>query len=294
MVMHRISRRYFAVSDESHITASRFRSIAALSLPVESARDYDRRVSRILREAEVGEFKWHELTSAKRRWCALQLIDSVLDDLFHFDGRVDVLVWDTHDLRHRVANRDDNKNYERMYFHLHRTLMLKRPLESEWHLRPDEKMGIDWGTLQKCLSGAGSRKKFYGATLLSEEFSVAQFQVRSLDQVRSCDRPICQLADLFAGMAAYSRTHVGKVSAWMLKESRQIPLLDDGPAQTLSNADRERLPVIAHLNHRCKAQKLGLSLRSSGYLQTPNPTGPLNIWHYKPQHQTDRAPTKDS
>src|SRR5207302_10095741 len=117
----------------------------------------------ILVKSGVAEFKWHELKSAKRRFCAIGLLDSVLNDLLPLDGRVDVVVWDTHDSRHDVRNRDDDRNFERMYFQLHKKLMLRRAPESVWHLRPDERLGIDWNTLQECLLKVGAWRKYYEA-----------------------------------------------------------------------------------------------------------------------------------
>lgn len=163
-----MAQRFFAVSDESQITAARFRSIAAVSLPVEEAVAFNERLRGVLDDSDVAEFKWNKLRSAKRRFCAGKLIDSVVDDLLRLEGRVDVLVWDTQDSRHSVPNRDDDKNFERMYFHLHRTLMLRRDPESVWHLRPDEKLGVDWDTLQECLHSVGAWKKYYDMPLLAE------------------------------------------------------------------------------------------------------------------------------
>ncbi|MEX2281230.1 MAG: hypothetical protein WEE89_01955 [Gemmatimonadota bacterium] len=287
-----MSDRYYAISDESQITASRFRSIASVSLPVSVAASFNDRASECLEKSRVSEFKWHELKSAKRRFCAMRLIDRVLDDLLAIDGRIDVVVWDTQDSRHSVEHRDDDKNFERMYFHLHKTLMLRRPLEAEWHLRPDERFGIDWRTLQECLHSVGSWRKYYEQTLLAEEFSVAQFHVKSLKQVSSCDLPLCQVADLFAGMAAYTRTHGGMAVWWQHCQAGQGELIDEATARRVSSADRERLPVICYFNERCKEKRLGVSLATHGYLFTPSPANPLNFWHYMPQHSSDQAPAK--
>ena len=198
----------------------------------------------------------------------------------------------TQDSRHAVANRDDVKNFERMYFHLHCALMDRRPRESVWHLRPDEKLGIDWATLQDCLASKGAWRRYRDHPVLIEEFSLAHFKVESLKQARSCELPLCQVADLFAGMAAFARTKSDLVRTWLAQTSGQQTFLDDSPAAKYSASERERLPVIGHLNKRAKALRLGVSLGTAGYLQTHDPTNPLNFWHYTPQHFKDRAPTR--
>jgi hypothetical protein len=287
-------RRFYAVSDESQISATRFRSIAAVSLPVEHADACNATLGEVVRSRGVAEFKWHELSSAKRRFCAIALVDAVFDALLPCEARIDVVVWDTHDSRHRVLNRDDDRNFERMYFHLHKLLMTRRAAAAQWHLRPDEKLGIEWNTLQQCLGAVGAWRKYYEQTLLADEFSLAQFDVRSLKQVHSCDLPLCQLADLFAGMAAFSRSQPALIRAWRAQESGQQTLLPNESVPALSNRERERLPVIAYLSHRAKARRLGVSLDTRGYLHTPNPANPINFWHYMPQHANDRAPTRTS
>jgi hypothetical protein len=284
--------RYYAVSDESQITAARYRSIAAVSVPVDSAARCNSSLGRILAGHDVAEFRWHELASAKRRFCALALVDYVFDVLLQADGRVDTLVWDTQNARHTIPNRDDTKNFERMYFHLHNAVMRRRGRESIWHLRPDEKLGIDWPTLYDCLSCSGAWRHYRDHPVLIEEFSIAHFEVKSLEQARSCDLPLCQLADLFAGMAAFTRTKPELVRTWLAQSSGQGSLLDEPSVVRLSNSEQERLAVISHFNARAKALRLGVSLRTAGYLRTPDPANPLNFWHYTPQHFKDRAPTR--
>jgi hypothetical protein len=159
-------------------------------------------------------------------------------------------------------------------------------------LRPDEKLGIDWGTLNDCLGAVGAWRKYHERSLLWNEFSLRQFEVRSFQQVRSCDLPLCQLADLFAGIAAFTRTRHDLVLAWIQHQTGQRSLLDGDVSLNLTNRERERMPVLSHLNARAKAWRLGLSLKTRGYFNTPNPENPLNFWHYMPQHDADRAPVR--
>ena len=53
----------------------------------------------------------------------------------------------THDSRHTVQGRDDLANYERMFYHLLNNSMKKRPKSATWHIRPDQRSGIDWKRL---------------------------------------------------------------------------------------------------------------------------------------------------
>jgi hypothetical protein len=121
----------------------------------------------------------------------------------------------------------------------------------------------------------------------TEEF----FQVRALTPVVSATTPETQLADLFAGMAAFSRKHAGTFGDFQAAVDAQQGLFGHAPSPDLSNRQLERFKLIPFLANACKARKLGVSLATHGYLSTPNPTNPINFWHYEPQHGADRAPT---
>lgn len=153
--------KYGVFSDESKHTASRYRSIGAVSISVESYDHIDSRLKDILEDSEVREFKWQKTKGAKYRFCAQKLIDCVLNLVIPSGGRIDVLTWDTQDSRHQQAGRDDTKNFERMFFHLHRNLMQRYEFEAEWHIRPDERFDIDWDTIRDCLKATGNWQQFF-------------------------------------------------------------------------------------------------------------------------------------
>lgn len=288
-----MTSQYAAFSDESCHTEGRFRSIAAVSIPAACVAGVSDRIQALLRDKGIGEFKWHELSRARVRFAALALVDFVFDVLLSLGTRVDVLVWDTEDARHRVVGRDDRKNYERMFFHLHRALMQRREPGAKWHLRPDERVDVDWETIRSCLANVGAWRRYFEHPLLKESFSERLFNVRTLREVESAEAPLCQLADLFAGIAPYSRSKAETIVRWLRHSAVQYDLFESAPQIHLSRRDRERLPVLKHLYDRCKRARLGVSLASWGYLQTRDPSRPLNFWHYMPQHEHDRAPTRD-
>jgi len=288
-----VTQQYGAFSDESYRTASKFRSIAAVSLPAARVIGVNQRIRALLRDHSVAEFKWKGLRSNQRGKAAIALVDLVFDELLGLHTRVDVLVWDTDDPRHRVVGRDDRKNYERMYFHLHRVLMQRREPGAQWHLRVDEGVNVDWETIRACLGSVGAWRRYFDHPLLRKSSSERFFNVRSLRQVVSADTPLCQLADFFAGIAAWSRTNAERILRWLRDSTGQGHLFEQEPPVPQSLSDKERLPVLKHLYNRCKRARLGVSLASSGYLLTRDPARPLNFWHYMAQHEQDKAPTRD-
>jgi len=285
--------QYAAFSDESRHSEVRFRSIAALSLPAAFVTKVSDRIGALLGDHGVQEFKWSEFKNRQRGTAARALVDLVFDELLGLDTRFDVLVWDTEDARHQVNRRDDRKNFERMFFHLHRVLMQRREAGARWHLRPDERQDIDWETIRSCLESVGAWRRHFEHPLLRESFSTQFFNIRTLREVVSANTPLCQLADFFAGIAAWSRTNADKTLRWLRESTGQRHLFQQEPPIPQSASDRARVPVLRHFYERCKRGHLGVSLASCGYLRTRDPSRPLNFWHYEPQHEHDKAPTKD-
>lgn len=249
------------------------------------------RITELLRDSDVAEMKWQRLASAKARLCAAKLVELTFDVLLAVGGRLDVLVWDTHDSRHTIQHRDDRANWERMFFHLHHALMGRRPRGSVFHLLPDEGCETDWQTVADCLAARGRWRKLYEGGLGAEEWSDEAFSVGSLATVDSRVTPLCQLADLYAGMAPYTRTKPELMKH--LFAGDQGSLFPDPDAPVPSASDRERFPVIRDVYERSRSRRLGVSLRTKWYLDTPDPRNPVNFWHYVPQHLDDRAPTYD-
>lgn len=86
---------YVVFVDESYITDSRFRSIAALSLPSQSCAFVKQKLRTIIQARSIKEFKWKDLSSHKHCDCATELLDCVINSVKHRHARVDVLIWDT-------------------------------------------------------------------------------------------------------------------------------------------------------------------------------------------------------
>ena len=286
--------RYVAYTDESNITAVRYRSICAFSFPLEKLQSVTSALQGILQNSDVTEFKWKRLGSAKYRFCALKFIDHAVNCCRQSGWRIDVVVWDTHDIRHDVRNRDDRKNFERMFFNLLKNAMCRRELNATWQLLPDEKLDVDWDTLEDCLQSVGKWRKYFEHPLLNETFSEQFFRLERLQTVHSDSEPACQLADLFAGLAAFSRSMAPHYARWRRDASDQQSLFPSTSGNpSFSNSERERFVVLDHFAERCRSMTLGVSLRTRGYLMTHNPENPINFWHYEPQHQLDRAPTRN-
>ena len=282
---------FIAYSDESYSTAERYRSIATFSFAMDYHQQIRSELFSILKESEVSEFKWNKLKDAKYRFCALKFIEAAIGFVGKHDARIDVLIWDTHDSRHRIPGRDDTANFERMFFHLHNQALKRRCRNARWRIYPDRRLDIDWETVALCLQAVGKRIEVIELPLLSSFFADSYYQIQDFSEMESHEHPCCQVADLFAGLAVFSKTHYELFRNWNKQHIPNLNLFENEDL-SLSNRELNRFEVLKHLNDCCKSKKLGVSLDTFGCLCTPNPHYPINFWHYEPQHDQDKAPSK--
>lgn len=204
--------------------------------------------------------------------------------------RVDVLIWDNKDNRHNIPGRDDAKNLAIMYYHLVYNVFTKRwPKGSVWELFPDRNNEIDWEILVQILNNKGLINSF--KTDHKGNITISLIEEYKINIIPSTPpvNPLIQLADIFAGMASYSRKNFKIWKEWELSGQRRlIPLEDE---ISLTRRDRERCRVMDAFNKKCKEKTLGVSLNSSKGFKTFEPSNPINFWFYEPQHEKDTAPT---
>ena len=282
-----------AFSDESGYNIGQYRSIAMVSLPHRNLETLDEKIHTILESSNLREFKWKNLNDAKMRFCATKIVNYVVEQAVGGEFRVDVLTWDTEDSRHKVVGRDDQENFHRMYYHLFKNVLNHRwDHPSFWRFFPDGQGYMDWANLKSfidhelektCRLPSGPDDEFGLENLVSLE-EISEVQSSSCNPIQICD--------LFAGIASYSRSNFSKFCEWEFVENGQTRLFETDASISLSNRDKERCRVLAHFNRLCKANKLGVSLKTNNGLHTPNPNNPLNFWLYYPQSDLDIAPVK--
>ncbi len=283
---------YVVFSDESYISAERYRSIGALSFNRKYYEELNSNLSDILKDSSVKELKWNKLKNAKHKLCSKKILGYLLPQVQSTNLRLDVIIWDTHDSRHSVQRRDDTDNFGRMFFHLLKSLMTKREKGSTWHVRPDKRLEIDWDTINDCLQNVGQWKELFASPLFGGTFSENNYYIKTFKQIDSHAYPCCQVADLFAGISVFSINQYSKYCQWHNTTSKQLQLLTDNKVDSFSNKELCRFEILKELIDYCKMNHLGVSLKSRKRLYTPNPKNPINFWPYEPQHPYDKAPVK--
>jgi len=280
---------YTAYTDESYINGERYRSICSFSFVAGAVEDINCNLLEILKESGVKEFKWQKVKDARYRFCANKLVNYIVNSIHKHDIRIDVVIWDTFDSRHSISSRDDNANYERMFFHILSNSMKRRMPKSNWRIYPDERMGIDWKIVHDCLKSVGRWQEYIHSPLFGDFFKEPYYNIEKFKEIDSQYSPCCHISDLFAGISVYSKNNFDKYLQW---KTNQFPSLFKQEIPQLTNREKFRFQVMDNLNIQCKKRKLGVSLEKKRCFSTPNPINPINFWYYKPQHEMDNAPTK--
>lgn len=285
-------------ADESHWNTGRFRSLGLTTTSVRSVDPLDGELRSLLYESNIREFKWKKLAGAKERFAAEKLCRFAVEKVCAGQLRVDVLVWDIEDSRHKVAHRNDIANLQRMYYHLfHNVLRARWPDGVVWRLHPDEHTALSWETVQDCLETRSVTVEEDRSLFTGGEFRMRlrrEFRIEEIRPVSSEQHPLLQLADLFAGLAVFSRDKFNDYQKWLQATSPQAFLFGEADASCdSSRSSQERFVVLKVFDRACKQRKLGVSLKSKRGLWTPNPKNPINFWIYEPQHPEDKAPTKE-
>jgi hypothetical protein len=170
--------------------------------------------------------------------------------------------------------------------------MKKREKKKEWNIYPDERLDIDWSTIHECLNCVAARREEVLNPLFGSFFADPHYVIRKFSQVKSHEKACCQVADLFAGISVYSIHSYERYNAWIKAKHTPLTLFGRIDAPELTNSEDDRFKIMQFLNDGCKKRRLGVSLTSNRCFYTFDPQNPINFWHYKPQHEDEKAPTK--
>jgi len=287
-------------SDETGVFDKRFQAIALVSGPIGTLLQLRTKLQGILDERGVDEIKFAEIRTHRPKLLAARsfITCSVRAYASQRKCRIDIIVWDTQDLRHTIRGRDDVANLAIMYYRV-LTHAARQWKQAEWRLYPDMNPEISWDEIADFLkrtSLSGSRTRLPSLFKFEEENQLLQFnEIRPTDSLRE---PVIQLADLFAGMGRFCREEGEQclrwLDSWGNKEQLQLPDLlcgRDAKDDTIETK-RNRYQLIGEFYHLCRRNRMGVSLRDEKCLRTLNPKNPINFWNYESQYDYDKAPIR--
>ncbi|MBD3331002.1 hypothetical protein GF354_05775 [Candidatus Peregrinibacteria bacterium] len=287
-----MSCTHYAFSDDSAHVDGRYNSLALVSIETTNYSEIIDLLTNLYSNSGITiEFKWQKLRDAKHRFAAEKLVDFVFQNSDKI--RIDIITWDLEDSRHNgLQGRDDSENLVRMYYHLASSTLSKRwPISGVcWKWYPDNQSSVCWTTLSDCLK---TKKHNCTADLFDQNPDFERVDLNETVPSESHDFPLIQIADLFAGMGAYSFGHYERYQAWNFQNNAQTSMFEVEEPD-FSNSEEERFKIITKVNEMAKERRLQMALDSTKGFSSYNPDCFINYWLYVPQHEYDKAPVKNS
>jgi hypothetical protein len=291
---------HVSFSDESNWNSGRFRSIGMLSASRSDALSLHYELSTLLSQSQVKELKWNKIRTAKYRFASQKVIDSCARSLSDGRLKIDILIWDSQDYRHSVRNPDLKANLQIMYYHLFRNVMSRRwPAGCIWRHIPDEHVSMNWDTLGSYLSVKDTQDMEEPSFRIDEHSSESfgssikrLFKIAEITECHAQEMCLTQLADLFAGMGAFSREKFNEYRSWKRNQG-YISTLFEAPANSMSTTSLlEKYQVLSHFEAKIAQLDLPVALDQTGGLRTLDPSIPLNFWWYEGKSRYDKASPK--
>lgn len=285
---------HVAFSDDSGHEDGRYNSLGLVTLGFLKYKEIKSELKDVFLSSGIrSEFKWEKVRSAKYGFAA----EKITKFIFKYinDLRVDVLIWDMEDSRHKgLYNIDKNENLARMYYHLlSHTLSKRWEIGCTWCWKPDKQSSMDWRSLVNSLGG--KRYKTIADLFNTNKKDFLKLGLKIVEISNSEKERFIQIADYFAGLGAYSYGHFEKYKNWLESNNKQKSLFNIHiKKRHLSNTEKHRFPLLKSFIEQCKNNKLTISLEQTKGLKTHDPRKNINFWLYQPQNLLDKAPTKIS
>jgi hypothetical protein len=264
---------YLGFADEAHYNVGRYRGLGLVSMHEQDVPSLRAELSTILHKSNAAECKWERVRSAKHRFTAQKLLHWTLDHALADSVRVNVLTWDTGTSEDQRQGTHHMKRLRSTYVRLFAHVICRRwPDARRWRFHPDEQEALDWRAIQRDLQQVVSRE------------SARSWEIDHIVPLVSRDEPFVQLADLFAGLAVFSRDGYDDYEQWLNApgENHYEPTGEQHAPAHLSSSLRQRCLILDGFYTECKLRNARVSLRTNRGLRTYDPHPPIAFEWFKP------------
>jgi hypothetical protein len=285
---------HLAYTDESSYTTSdRFGAIAVISLDASIKQEFINVILPLINQLP-NEYKWTNFKNKLYFDISIQMFDELFNQAVKGDIRVDTIIWDSEDTRYYRNNTNyDSKLRVLYYLRLRDTLSKRWNVDTNWCILVDNQNQIDSVELEgylKHYSGNTLEETIFGREHDMKELMQApiKFHIGSIRQVDSKKEELVQIADIFAGMSAYSHNASNKLLEWLKTDGLQHPDsqgrfqyalgLPGIKKSQLSGRELWRFRFIKYVQEKCKTKKYQVSINAKQGLHTFDPKSPVNFF----------------
>lgn len=261
--------RNFLFTDESCIMnpEKQFSSICAVSGSAKFFGENKAKIKSILRRNE--EYKFQKLNKETKD-DLLELCDQFLfPAINNGDMRIDTLIWDNH-----LYKKDQNI----MHYHLLSKVLKKYPHGIEWLYYPDQDLAKNYGLITDIVNTSVNSKTPYELAL---ENLAQEYAIRFCGAVDSKEYKLVQIADIFAGVAAFSYNNYADYTDWLKNTTGSLSFefaQDEISNNKTAKKQHHKFQFLDGINTRCKKFNGHHSIKSKHGLCSFRPDYGMNFW----------------
>lgn len=282
---------HYAYSDESCFTTSDdYGTIAILNFKAEIKSSLEEEVLPLIAKIPV-EYKWIKFKNEHY----LDISKRIFDVLFKYAEqgclRIDSIIWETNDIRYPRNQTNSGDKLNILYYIRLRNMFSKRwGKNTRWAIYADKQNQVDWEELKEYLQYYSMT--LFEPTILGQPYDIqwlkenkAKFSIDNLTPVDSRKEPLIGIADIFAGLAAYSHNNSKTYLNWqqfdplLYNPTENQLLLDFIKPATIKSKDIHRCKFLKYVQDRCKENSYHVSIKKKKGLHTFTPKSPFNFFY---------------
>jgi hypothetical protein len=245
-------------SDESSYNYGAVRGVGAVSLRGDDAARLSAELASLLRASSVRELKWEKVRTARGAFAARKALTWALDHALGGELWIETLTWEVTSAAASRARRPTLTQLRSAYTTLLRSVMARHPergaTPQSWRIVPDEQTAVPWTRIQEALP-----------------------QTASIMPARSESQPLIQLADVFAGLAVFSRAAYDAYERWLCVRGRDQDTQATIASEGAYGSQAYRFVLLDEFYTACVRRLHGISLQTRRGLYTWRTDTPIQF-----------------
>jgi hypothetical protein len=245
-------------SDESSYNYGAVRGVGAVSLRVDDSARLGAELASLLRASSVRELKWEKVRTARAAFAAQKALTWALDHALDGELWIETLTWEVTSAAASRVRRPTLTQLRNAYTTLLSSVMARQAQRGEqsqrWRIVPDEQSAIPWTRIQEALP-----------------------QIATIMPARSDPQPLIQLADVFAGLAVFSRAAYGAYERWLCVRGRDQDAHATTSSEGVYGSQAYRFVLLDEFYTACVRRLPGISLQTRRGLYTWRADAPIQF-----------------